>query len=356
MPMNSELENTLAGCLVGTSIGDALGLPAEGLTRERQALMYPDLGGYHFFFGKGMVSDDSEHTFMLAQALISSRQSPEQLQHRFSWKLRFWLLGLPAGLGGTTLKACLRLWLGIPPERSGLFSAGNAPAMRSALLGIIYGHDLKTLRNYVRAATRLTHTDPAAEYGAMAVALAASLGTRYQRVDPEQYYQYLKEACRDDNSNFIVLMRKTTRSVQHKESLREFLLRLKCGHGISGYIQHTVPAVIHIWLTHQDNFRLAMLETIHAGGDTDTTAAIMGAIMGARIGFKDLPQDWVDNLIEWPRSVRWQRELAARLAASLEEDTPHKELPVNVAGILLRNLFFMMWVLLHGFRRYLPPY
>lgn len=354
--MTSALENTLAGCLVGTSIGDALGLPVEGLSRERQFRIYPDLDRYRFFFGKGMTSDDSEHTFMLAQALISSRQSPEQLQLRFSWKLRLWLLGLPAGLGGTTLKAILRLWLGIPPARSGLFSAGNAPAMRSAILGIIYGHDLQTLRNYVRASTRLTHTDPAAEYGAMAVALAASLGARYQRVDPEQYYQYVKQACRNDDSNFIVLMRKTTRSVQNKESLREFLLRLNCGSGISGYIQHTVPAVIHIWLTHQDNFRLALLETIHAGGDTDTTAAIMGAIMGARVGFDGLPQDWVDNLMEWPRNVAWQQELARRLAESLDADELQKELPVNLPGLVLRNIFVMFWAILHGFRRYLPPY
>lgn len=354
--MNSALENTLAGCLIGTSIGDALGLPAEGLTRERQARFFPDLDRYHFFFGKGMISDDSEHTFMLAQSLISSRRTPEELQQRFSWKLRFWLLGMPAGLGATTLKACFRLWLGIPPSRSGVFSAGNAPAMRSAILGIIYGHDLDTLRKYVRVSTRVTHTDPAAEYGAMAVALAASLGARYQRVDPEQYYQYLKQACRNDDSHFIVLMRKTTRSVQNKESLREFLLRLGCGEGISGYIQHTVPAVIHIWLTHQDNFRLALLETIHAGGDTDTTAAIMGAIMGARVGYEELPRDWVDNLMEWPRSVSWQLELAKRLAESLDADEMGKELPISIPGLIVRNMFFLVWVILHGFRRYLPPY
>lgn len=354
--MNSALENTLAGCLIGTSIGDALGLPAEGLTRERQARFFPDLDRYHFFFGKGMISDDSEHTFMLAQSLISSRRTPEELQQRFSWKLRFWLLGMPAGLGATTLKACFRLWLGIPPSRSGVFSAGNTPAMRSAILGIIYGHDLDTLRKYVRVSTRVTHTDPAAEYGAMAVALAASLGARYQRVDPEQYYQYLKQACRNDDSDFIVLMRKTTRSVQNKESLREFLLRLGCGEGISGYIQHTVPAVIHIWLTHQDNFRLALLETIHAGGDTDTTAAIMGAIMGARVGYEELPRDWVDNLMEWPRSVSWQLELAKRLAESLDADEMGKELPISIPGLIVRNMFFLVWVILHGFRRYLPPY
>ncbi len=354
--MTSALENTLAGCLVGTSIGDALGLPAEGLSRSRQSRMFPGLEEYHFFLNRGMTSDDSEHTLMLTQALISSRETPEKLRQRFSWKLRFWLLGLPAGLGATTLKACLRLWLGIPPERSGLFSAGNAPAMRSAILGIVYGQDLQTLRKYVRAITRLTHTDPAAEYGAMAVALAASLGSRYQRVDPEQYYEYVKEACRNDDSNFIVLMRKTTRSVQKKESLREFLIRLKCGDGISGYIEHTVPAVIHIWLTHQDNFRLALLETVHAGGDTDTTAAIMGAIMGARVGYDDLPTDWVEGLMEWPRSVKWQRQLAARLTESLDEDAPKKELGVNLPGVVLRNVFFLICVLVHGFRRYFPPY
>ena len=71
--------------------------------------------------------------------------------------IRFWLIGLPGGIGYATLKAILKLWLGFKPEHSGIFSAGNGPAMRSAIIGVCYGNDSQKLRELVIASTRLTH-------------------------------------------------------------------------------------------------------------------------------------------------------------------------------------------------------
>ena len=60
-------ERAVTGCLLGTAVGDALGLACEGLSKARQRRLYPDLAGYHFLFGRGMTSDDTEHTCMLAR-------------------------------------------------------------------------------------------------------------------------------------------------------------------------------------------------------------------------------------------------------------------------------------------------
>jgi hypothetical protein len=70
--------------------------------------------------------------------------------------MRWWLVGLPAGIGSATLRATLKLWLGFSPSRSGVFSAGNGPAMRSPVLGTAID-DIETLRKFVRASTRITH-------------------------------------------------------------------------------------------------------------------------------------------------------------------------------------------------------
>lgn len=354
--MSFDLEDALAGCLVGTAIGDALGMVCTGLARERQYLIYPDLEHYHFFLGRGMTSDDTEQTCMVAQALISAPDDPQQFTQVMAWKLRFWLLGLPLGISMGTLKACLRLWLGIPAHKSGVFSAGNSPAMRAAILGVIYGSDFQRLRQYVRASTRMTHTDPRAEYGAMAVALAAWMSSQKAAVDPEAFYTALKKVCQNDESDFVVLMRKTVVSVQRKETIEEFVKRLNCERGVSGFIMHTVPVVIHIWLTHQDNFRLALFTTIRCGGDTDTTAAIMGAIMGARVGYHNLPEAWVEGLMEWPRSVAWMRQVTHRLARVHQKNQNESQVLVNLPALFVRNLIFLCLALLHGLRRLLPPY
>ena len=61
------------GCLLGTAVGDSLGLPYEGLSAKRAAKLFPDSTKHHFVFGKGMVSDDTEHAAFVAQALIHSQ-------------------------------------------------------------------------------------------------------------------------------------------------------------------------------------------------------------------------------------------------------------------------------------------
>lgn len=356
MILPAFLSDRLAGCLVGMAIGDALGLPGEGLSRERLQRLFPKTEEYQFLFQWGLCSDDTEHACMTAQALISARGDVNRFAQKLAWKLRFWLLGLPAGVGMTTLKACLRLWLGIPPQQSGVFSAGNGPAMRAAILGVLYFEQPEVLLHFVKASTRMTHTDPRAEYGALAIALAAGMAARQEQVDPEAYYQCLRNHCLEPDSDFIVLMKKTVLSVQRKESIHEFLTRLGCAEGVSGFMLHTVPAVIHVWLTHQQNYRRALKNMIRCGGDTDTTAAILGGIMGGHVGFAALPRDLLQGLLEWPRSVRWMCKVAERLAQVHQEQALENEVFLNLPGLLLRNLFFIVIVLVHGFRRLLPPY
>lgn len=125
----SSRADAIAGCLLGKAVGDALGLPCEGLTPQRQRRLFPNLDGYRLLpGGRGLVSDDTEHTCLIAQSLIVSAGEAALFEKRFARELRLWLLLLPAGVGLATLRATLRLLVGVPPARSGVFSAGNGPA------------------------------------------------------------------------------------------------------------------------------------------------------------------------------------------------------------------------------------
>jgi ADP-ribosylglycohydrolase len=133
-----DLQEAFAGALLGTAVGDALGLPAEGMSRQRIQRRWHSQWRHRFLFGRGMVSDDTEHTLFVAQALLAHPNDPAAFQRCLAWKLRLWLLGLPAGIGFVTLRAILKLWLGFPPTRSGVHSAGNGPAMRSGIIGAYF--------------------------------------------------------------------------------------------------------------------------------------------------------------------------------------------------------------------------
>ena len=355
-------ERAIAGCLLGTAVGDAMGLALEGLSRRRQPRLFPDLSGYHLLpSGKGMCSDDTEHTCMLAQSLIKvagldAEAAARQFASDFGWRLRFWILGLPAGIGLATLRAILKLWMGFPPRYSGVFSAGNGPAMRVALIGVCCGDDQARMRALVRAATRITHTDPKAEHGALAVALAAHLAAGGGPIVAPDYARRLRELLGDEGRELCSLVDDVVSSVGSKESAAEFAAQRGGQDGVSGYILHTVPAALHVWLSCPDDYRRAVTTTIRLGGDSDTAAAIVGALVGARVGKEGLPGKWLRDLWEWPRTGAWIEQLAARLAHHAAERTNGSALSLNWPGLALRNVLFIPLVLAHGFRRLLPPY
>lgn len=353
-------ERAVVGCILGTAVGDALGLACEGLSRGRQARMFPALAGYKLLpTGKGMCSDDTEHTCMLAQSLIrTARYANVEEQARtfasdFGWRLRFWLLGLPAGIGLATLRAILKLWLGFPARASGVFSAGNGAAMRVALIGVCHGGDPSRMRALVRAATRVTHTDPKAEHGSLAVALAAHLASLGRDVPPREYADRLRDLLGDDGRELLALVDGAVQSVARGEPAADYAACIGCANGVSGYMFHTVPAVVHVWLAHQDDFRAGVTSIVRLGGDTDTAAAILGAVIGARVGKDGIPAEWLRDLWEWPRTPAWMENLGKKLA------DPHADgraLHLNWIALALRNALFIPLVLAHGFRRLLPPY
>lgn len=152
------MTHPLSGCLLGTAAGDAYGLPYEGLSPRRigkcfvprRYALIPLLHG-------GMVSDDTEHAVMAAQAWIDGAGDPEIFRRSLRGRLKWWFARLPAGIGLATLRSCLKMWLGL--GRAGVYSAGNGPAMRAPVLGVLCD-DLDELHRLVKISTELTHTDP----------------------------------------------------------------------------------------------------------------------------------------------------------------------------------------------------
>jgi len=236
--MNSSPENSIIGCLLGTASGDAIGLPCEMLSKQRQHRIFGEIDRHHFCFGKGMVSDDTEHACMTAQALIVAGDAIPSFNRHLARQLKIWLLALPAGVGYATLRAVLKLLFGFSPERSGVFSAGNGPAMRSPIIGVCWGHDTDKLRALVKASTRLTHTDPKAEFGALAVALAAYTGSTQENISPAEFCRDARELLGPEADELLELINRAAASVG--QTTADFAMEMNLAHGVSGYMYHNV--------------------------------------------------------------------------------------------------------------------
>ena len=107
--MQSQKAISIIGCIIGTAIGDAFGLPYEGLSKQRQNKLFSNIKNHNFIFNKGMISDDTEHTCMVAQSLIVSAGNTSIFTKQLAFRLRWWLLGLPAGIGYATLKSIYKI-------------------------------------------------------------------------------------------------------------------------------------------------------------------------------------------------------------------------------------------------------
>lgn len=350
--MSVSTENSLKGCLIGMAVGDSLGLPVEFLSPAKTKRYVAN--GLHqgLIFGKGMVSDDTENAGFTAISLIRFPNDSERFSQFLAWRLRWWLLGLPAGIGFATLRSILRLWIGIPPNKSGVFSAGNGPAMRAPIIGVFFQNDFEKMAEFLKVSTEITHTDPRAFHGAYIAALAASLSSQRGKIKPKEFKNEVLRLMPDLDKDFSGLISRAIESAEKGEQLSEFVAREGWKIGVSGFIVHTMAAVIQVWLRHQDEFSYGLEEIIEVGGDTDTTAAILGGIIGSWTGVEGIPSDWRNNIIEWPRSIGWLEEVAKKLAEVCESQKSNLSPYYPWYLIPFRNLFFIFLVLVQVIKRF----
>ncbi|MFN0127362.1 MAG: ADP-ribosylglycohydrolase family protein [Verrucomicrobiales bacterium] len=341
----NDRQSAILGTLLGTAVGDALGLPYEGLSRRRVAALGEVR--HRLLLGRGLCSDDTEHTLMLAAALRTNPGDVREFQRCFAWKLRWWLLGFPAGVGLGTARAVLRLWLGFPPHKAGVTSAGNGAAMRSAVVGVFWADEETKRREFARAACRLTHTDPRAEESALLVAEAAALASNHATTERVLSHLSALILSAEMKSRFEVL----EAALASGSSVLDFATRIGCERGVSGFAPNTVAVALFAWLRHRGDLASALRSVIACGGDTDTVAAITGGIGGAEVGEAGIPQDWIESIGDWPRSVTHIRNVATAMSDN-SKSMPNVFWPF----VLLRNGVFLALVLLHGSRRLFPPY
>lgn len=341
-------QNQILGCLLGCAVGDSMGLPYEGLSRRRTAQFLRLPLRQSFLASRGMVSDDTDHTVFVAQSLALNPTSPERFANSLAWRLRFWLMCFPAGIGWATLRSTVRLWFGVSPARSGVFSAGNGAAMRSAIIGVYLPSDRELRRRFVSASTRITHSDPQAEFGAHAIAEVAAWIAR--------------ETSRPTISDLELMLRSAGEGRTWEEAVELTLLACREGdveealptnrreRGVSGYIGHTMPVAISAWFIHYGDFRKTIETVVSLGGDTDTVAAIAGALAGLSAAPSGIPADWVSRLVDYPHGPRYFSQLADSMAEGRTDHTAFSW------WLFPRGLIFTAIVLGHGFRRLLPPF
>ncbi|GAA4964945.1 ADP-ribosylglycohydrolase family protein [Yinghuangia aomiensis] len=194
---------------------------------------------------------------------------------------------------GPTVNRMLRLvregaaWRPLAAEPfEGQGSWGNGAAMRVAPLGAWFADDLDRAAREAAASAEVTHTHPEGVAGAVAVAAATALVCR----TPLSARDFIA-AVRDHTPPGLVRDRlRAALALAGRTDSRAVGRSLGSGRRVSA--PDTVPFTIWIAAHYPDDFAEALWATAAAGGDVDTTCAIVGGILGPHTA---PPPSWADN-------------------------------------------------------------
>lgn len=295
--------------LRGVAIGDALGMPTQMLSREQIAAQFGEISWFEpaaddhplaAGMPAGSVTDDTEQALLLADALIAGggMVEPQTLATALiAWEDQMRARGSLDLLGPSTQRAVAAAQAGEDVAVTGRYGTTNGAAMRIAPVGIATSvADLDLLVERVVAASSVSHNTGIALAGAAAVAAAVSAGIEgVPVVEPA-----LQAARAAGHRGFWVAGAEVAARIEWAISLADpadpqlSLDRIYRLVGTSLATQESVPAAFGVLAVFPDDPWAAVRAAAGLGGDSDTIAAMVGAVAGARAGDDAFPGEAVD--------------------------------------------------------------
>ncbi|WP_443700566.1 ADP-ribosylglycohydrolase family protein [Pseudomonas sp.] len=309
------------GAFYGLALGDALGMPTQSLSREQIRARFGAITGLEDAdadqpiapnMPAGSITDDTEQAILVGELLVEGQGTiePSVLARRLiDWEARMRAKGSQDLLGPSTKRAIDMILTGHTPEESGRYGTTNGAAMRITPVGI--AADVRDPASFIQAviqACQVTHNTSLGISSAAAVAAVVSAGINGADLGEALNVgtQIAQQAERHGHwvaggriSTRISWARTLSVASGDKALFADLLYELI---GTSVASQESV--VVSFALAQQVavgamNAFDALCLAASLGGDTDTIAAILGAMLGACLGM----QCWPAAMIEQVKQV-----------------------------------------------------
>lgn len=290
--MNSHepgITSRFKGCLLAAACGDCLGAAYEGYSGSDLAEAYYD---GRFKPGSLTMSEWTDDTSMLVATAQSIAERGKIDGEDLARRYLAWFEAGGRGIGRATYHAMKRLQSGTrwaEAGEKGEYAAGNGVAMRIAPVGLLRARDLEGLRRDVRDCGVITHRNDEAIDGAYAVAWAVARAAAGE-LDTETILLEILDQLQP--SRVSDGLSECARLLEIGEPPLTALPELSLG----GAAFETVPAAFYCFLRTPGDLQETLVSSIVAGGDTDTRAAIAGAMTGAYNGRERIPARWLQEL------------------------------------------------------------
>jgi ADP-ribosylglycohydrolase len=179
-------------------------------------------------------------------------------------------------------------------------SYGNGAAMRVTPVGAYFADDLDAVVAHAARSAEVTHSHDDAIAGAIAVAVAAAIAARSAGRAAPSPAEVIDEVIDRIPAGRVLDGLRRARALARQDSVEYAAYQL--GNGSQVTASDTVPFVIWSAARRFDDYEDAIWRTIEGGGDVDTTCAMVGGIVAARVGVEAIPAHWLDQreaLPEW---------------------------------------------------------
>lgn len=285
------------GCLLGQLAGDSLGRLVEFMDERAIADRYP-LGVRRLVDGgtwgilAGQPTDDSELALLLARALVKAQGfDPYAIAQAYA----YWYRSQPFDMGQATRRALAAIDQALGQQADPLQAANhhadpdsqaNGALMRISPLAL-FGHGVsdQVLGHWARTDARLTHPHPICQdaNAAFVIALRQALITG---ASPLEIYTYTLGWARSVGLHGDVVRSLELARTQKPQDYYRHM----------GWVQIALQNAF-FQLIHAPSLEEGVIHTVMQGGDTDTNAAITGALLGAIYGYAGIPQQWRDRIL-----------------------------------------------------------
>jgi len=326
--INRSLLDIIQSSLVGLAVGDALGVPVEFMSRKdvRKVNLTEMIGKdtpitFESRWGNlipaGAWSDDTSMTIASMESMINQGGDidyDDVMTHFLNWWKNgaYCSLNFPFGLGSTVSRAMDNYRLEYPVTEcgpKGMWDNGNGALMRIlpfSLYCIFRGRDTEKTVSIINTATAITHGHPISQMGSLIFTLfleelmrTDSISSAWERTRRFNYSSYYDSVALDAYKMLLS---------------DEFMTAGENAIGETGYVVDSLMAAVYSIL-EGNTFEDTILTAINLGYDTDTNAAITGALAGAFYGMEDIPERWLNAL----RRRDYLKDVAERFIGALEK-------------------------------------
>ncbi len=331
-----EIQDKVRGSLVGGACGDALGYPVEFVYSYNEIIgRYGDEGVQEYDMRypwlnkqegqpKALFSDDTQMTLYTAEALLEAEKNERPLLPTICDAYLIWFghqanrnveAGYKSALseidelnqrrapGNTCMSALLSIYR---EEKAHNDSKGCGGVMRVApigLYGATHGWPLQETARIAGEAAALTHLHPLSTYSSAALAVIVQECVNTEHVNTEVFKKIIETTLsvitevygeRASSINeFVDIIRKAVRVADI--SLPDWKI-IENGLGEGWVAEETLAIAVFSVLRHIDDFGTCLTCAVTHGGDSDSTGAVAGNIIGAIVGYDAIPTKFTTPL------------------------------------------------------------